>query len=74
VFDSPNRLRRTSQSADFLDPEPPEEVLLDHILFTQALVGGGQPEHEIYERVDSLLPGRHTLSDHRPVSVSIVER
>lgn len=83
LFDFPDHLRWTVQFDDLIDPDRPEEILLDHILFTQPLTGsGGGPlkvppkaglvEHEIHERVASLLPGR--LSDHRPVSVTLVER
>ncbi len=83
LFDFPTHLRWTVRFDDLLDPERPDEILLDHILFTQALAGngtgplrvpanGGLVEHEIHERISSLHPG--SLSDHRPVSVHLVER
>jgi hypothetical protein len=83
LFDFPTHLRWTVQFDDLLDPERPDEILLDHILFTQALAGGGSGplrvpphgglvEHEVHERISSLHPG--SLSDHRPVSVHVIER
>jgi len=83
LFDFPDHLRWTVQFDDLIDPDRPREILLDHIMFTQALSGngrgplrvppkGGLVEHEIHERIASLFPGR--LSDHRPVSVKLVER
>jgi hypothetical protein len=83
LFDYPDHLRWTVQFDDMLDPDRPREILLDHIMFTQALTRsgggpfrvppkGGQVEHEVHERVASLFPGR--VSDHRPVTVRLVER
>jgi hypothetical protein len=85
LFDSPGHLRWTVKFKDFLDPDRPEKILLDHILFTQAMTRGGSGplfvpagaglvEHEIYERITSLLPRDAEVSDHRPVSVVAVER
>ena len=83
LFDFPKHLRWTVQFRDLLDPDRAPEILLDHILFTQALAGNGSGplrvpakaglvEHEVHERINSLMPGR--VSDHRPVSVRVIER
>lgn len=85
LFDYPGALRWTVRFEDFMDPDRPDAILLDHILFTQAFAGAGagplrapprsgKVEHEVYERVASLLPDAGVISDHRPVSVTFVER
>ncbi|MBR9763529.1 MAG: endonuclease/exonuclease/phosphatase [Rhodobacteraceae bacterium] len=84
LFDQPDHLRWTAQFRDDLDPERPEHILLDHILFTQALTSGGTSplvararsgwvEHLAFEEAEALL-GRGMLSDHRPVSLRLVPR
>ena len=55
--------------------------LIDHILFSQALVKanvlprveahGGMIEHTIHDRINALLKSSQHTSDHRPVSVTI---
>lgn len=85
LFDFPNHLRWTVKFEDLLDPDRSPKILLDHILFTQALTrsgaspllvepGAGRVEHEIYERVASLLTDEDAISDHRPVTVTLSER
>lgn len=84
LFDQPNDLRWTARHDDFLDPDRPPQILLDHILFTQALAGGGsgplrvppqggRVEHEIFERVQSQ-HSASAMSDHRPVTVRVNPR
>lgn len=84
LFDQPTQLRWTSKFKDSLDPDRNEHILLDHILFTQALTrsgssplqvrsGAGRVEHLLHEQAEAEL-GRGLLSDHRPVSVNITAR
>lgn len=84
LFDQPSNLRWTCKFKDSLDPERDERILLDHILFTQALtrngtsplqVSGqaGKVEHLLYEEALSNF-GHNLLSDHRPVSVDAQPR
>ena len=68
---------------DRLDPGRSPRILLDHILFTQALTGadrpgaaawrarskGGKVEHDVHHRVASARPKYAAPSDHRPVSM-----
>ena len=68
---------------DRLDPGRSPRILLDHILFTQAMTGpdrpgasrwrarsgGGRVEHDIHHRVASARPKYASPSDHRPVSM-----
>ncbi|MFN0114107.1 MAG: endonuclease/exonuclease/phosphatase family protein [Paracoccaceae bacterium] len=79
LFDQPQDLRWTTRFVDFLDPGRDPDILLDHILFTQALTRsgtsplrvpalGGRVEHLAYEETLSL-HGEDSLSDHRPVTV-----
>jgi hypothetical protein len=78
LFDYEEHLRWSAQFKDRVDPERPEEMLLDHILCTQGLVNAstlpqvephaGKVEHVIHETVNAMLVGSDT-SDHRPVSV-----
>jgi hypothetical protein len=79
LFDFEEQLR---WSTNFRDPIEPSErfQLLDHILFTQSLVGDSQfphleagaglVEHTIHETISATLPGADT-SDHHPVSVTV---
>ncbi len=84
LFDQPANLRWTAKFKDKLDPDRDEHILLDHILFTQALTrsgtsplqvhaGAGRVEHLLYEEGISAF-GHNMLSDHRPVSVGISPR
>jgi hypothetical protein len=73
---------------DKLDPGRSPRILLDHILFTQALTGpdrpgaspyradtgGGKVEHDIHHRVASARPKYAAPSDHRPVSMTFSRR
>lgn len=82
LFDTEDRLRWSVFFKDAVDPRRNPHILLDHILFTQRMSGGGavplrvlpgagRVEHDIHERVASLLPRGITTSDHRPVSVTV---
>ncbi len=81
LFDSADHLRWTAKFKDFIMPERPETILLDHILFTQGLVNGSLPlqvpskagwvEHEVFDVVNSTLPASAHVSDHRPISVVV---
>ena len=83
LFDQPDALRWTSKFKDILDPQRNEHILLDHILFTQALTragtsplqvqsNAGRVEHLSHEEGESTF-GK-LLSDHRPVSVDLTPR
>jgi hypothetical protein len=66
---------------DFVDPERDPHILLDHILFTQALVDGSAPlqvaphaglvEHEVHDLINATLTSKQKTSDHKPVSVAL---
>jgi hypothetical protein len=81
LFDFPDDLRWTVNFTDFVDPQRPPNILLDHILFTQGLVNGSLPwevkahagkvEHEIHDLINARLSERSRTSDHRPVSVVV---
>lgn len=82
LFDYPQNLRWTSRFVDRLDPRRDPKILLDHIVFTEALsrrgVGplhvapsAGSVEHEIHDRINSLLPRGVVTSDHKPVSLLV---
>jgi hypothetical protein len=82
LFDIEDRLRWSVFFDDAVDPRRDPHILLDHILFTQrlsgsgasplrVLPGAGRVEHDVHERVASLLPRGMTTSDHRPVSVTV---
>ncbi len=84
LFDFPDELRWTAHFKDKLDPGRNPSILLDHILFTQAVTGGGASpllvkpgagfvEHLAFEEVASLF-GEDNLSDHRPVSLELSPR
>ncbi|MEO1406856.1 MAG: endonuclease/exonuclease/phosphatase family protein [Pseudomonadota bacterium] len=84
LFDQPTSLRWTAKFKDSLDPGRDEHILLDHILFTQALArsgssplqvksGAGRVEHLLHEGAEAEF-GRGLLSDHRPVSVEMTPR
>ena len=84
LFDQPQALRWTARFDDRLDPARDPHILLDHILFTQALTSAGtsplrvrtdagRVEHLAFEEVESLF-GAGSLSDHRPVSVLLSPR
>lgn len=79
LFDFDDQLRWTARFRDRIEPQKPPELLLDHILVTQGLVGhGGFPrveansgfvEHVIHDSTNATISGE--TSDHRPVSVSV---
>lgn len=75
---------RQQPGAEALPPEafdPTHFQLIDHILFTQALVGetasprvkpqAGLVEHTIHQRINAMLKKSNRTSDHVPVSVRI---
>lgn len=78
LFDYPDELRWTVHFVDRIDPDRDPHILIDHIMFTQALVRneiplrvprqGGLVEHEIFDRLNAQLPSGQRLSDHKPVS------
>lgn len=78
--------RWTARFKDVWDPHRPEEVLLDHIMFTQGLVGdnaledtgmrvragAGKVEHKIHNAANAMFNQESDFtSDHRPVSVTV---
>lgn len=86
LFDFPQEARWSYhlQGGDKLDPRLDPRILLDHIMFTQSLsgggdtgagsawrarAGGGQVEHDVHHRVASGRPKYAETSDHRPVSM-----
>ena len=84
LFDQPQSLRWTVRFDDLIDPARDEHILLDHILFTQALTGsgtsplrvpagGGRVEHLAAEETAAAF-GPSAISDHRPISVQMVTR
>lgn len=84
LFDQPTELRWTATFDDILDPTRNPNILLDHILFTQALTragssplwvqsGAGRVEHFAHEAAESTY-GAGMISDHRPVSVELTPR
>jgi len=84
LFDQPHALRWTAKFKDILDPGRNQHILLDHILFTQALTRAGTSplqvqsnaglvEHLAHEEGESTF-GKDLLSDHRPVSVELSPR
>lgn len=84
LFDQPQNLRWTVQFDDLIDPNRDPSILLDHILFTQALTrggtsplvvpsGGGRVEHLAAEETAAAF-GAGAIADHRPISVDLVTR
>ncbi|GAA0784067.1 endonuclease/exonuclease/phosphatase [Roseibium denhamense] len=84
LFDQPDELRWTARFKDPIDPARSEFILLDHILFTQALTRSGTSplvaksksglvEHLAFEETEALF-GKGMLSDHRPVSITLEPR
>ena len=79
LFDYPPRLRWSVEFEDFVDEQRDPHILLDHILFTQALVDGSAPlqvephagliEHEVHHLVNAGLSAKRRTSDHKPISV-----
>jgi hypothetical protein len=78
---------RQLPGAEALPAEPVDATqyqLLDHILFTQPLVGesasprvkdhAGLIEHTIHQRINAMLTKSNQTSDHTPVSVNIEVR
>ena len=85
LFDNEDELRWSVKFRDKLDPRRSPHILLDHIMFTEALSRRGlgplivnpqkgKVEHEIHERISSLMPSTDIISDHRPVSLVVSER
>jgi hypothetical protein len=85
LFDNPDALRWTVEFEDELDPKRSPHILLDHIVFTEALSrrgigplivepGMGKVEHEIHDRIASVLPHGMAVSDHRPVTLVVSRR
>ncbi len=84
LFDFPDDLRWTVDFKDFVDPDRPTHILLDHILFTQGLVDDSLPwridsqagmvEHEIHDLINAPLNKKEKTSDHKPVSVKVVTK
>ncbi len=84
LFDAPQHLRWTARFSDRLEPDRDPMILLDHILFTQALTRSGSGplralpkagavEHLVHEEVESVF-GTGVASDHRPVSLRLAAR
>lgn len=84
LFDQPQATRWTARFDDLIDPGRDPQILLDHIMFTQALTrqgtsslwvrpGAGRVEHLAFEEIEASF-GAGTLSDHRPVSVTLTPR
>lgn len=88
LFDMADEQRWTARFRDTLDPRRRPEILLDHILFTQAFTGpdrpgaapfrairhGGLVEHGAHHEANAGLPAALTTSDHRPVSMRFARR
>ncbi len=88
LFDMADEQRWTVRFRDRLDPGRRPELLLDHILFTQAFTGsdrhgcapfravrhGGLVEHGAHHEANAGLPVALTTSDHRPVSMHFARR
>jgi len=82
LFDYDERLRWTYflDKADPIDPQRIPYVLLDHILFTQAMTSdtalpridkaAGWVEHKLHDTINADRP-RNPTSDHKPVSMLI---
>ncbi len=78
LFDYSDQLRWSVFFKDKVDPKRDPHILLDHILFTQALVRqqhklwvephAGLVEHEIHDRINAQLSTKHHTSDHKPLS------
>lgn len=81
LFDYPDNLRWSVHFKDFVDPARDPHILLDHIMFTQALVNwkldicvephAGLIEHEIHDETNAVLTSTQKTSDHKPVSVTL---
>lgn len=84
LFDFPDNLRWSVDFNDFVDPERDPHILLDHILFTQALVddslswridaGAGKVEHEIHDNINATLSSKEKTSDHKPISIIVTTK
>lgn len=81
LFDFSNSLRWSAEFNDFVTGERNKKILLDHVMFTQALVNwklnvtvepnSGYIEHEVHDLVNSLLNRNQKTSDHKPVSIEL---
>ena len=83
LFDAPDGERWSVHFEDALDPGRDPHILLDHILFSQAMTrshlgtratflarpGGGRVEHQVHHIVTSARPKYAMTSDHKPVSM-----
>jgi hypothetical protein len=84
-IESDKNFRWTAQFKDAWDPTRAQEILLDHILFTQSVVGerfaaaplhvpsrAGKVEHEAHNAANMPFGAEEEgTSDHRPVSVTM---
>ena len=81
LFDYLGDLRWSVHFRDSVDPNRDPHILLDHIMFTQGLVNEALPlqveanaglvEHEIHDRINSMLTAKQETGDHKPVSCMI---
>jgi len=88
LFDGEASERWSCYFQDPLDPDRSPHLLLDHILFSQALTrgyagvgspyiaeaGSGKVEHQIHHRVASSRYKYAETSDHRPISMTFRRR
>lgn len=84
LFDAEQDLRWSVFFKDKIDPDRNPHILLDHILFSQALVnqslpievkpGAGKVEHEIHDRINAALSSKQKTSDHKPISCLVSQR
>ncbi len=86
LFDYLDDLKWTVEFDDFTksNRDSRTRILLDHILFTQALVDGSLPwkinehagkvEHEIHDLINAVLPANAQTSDHSPPSQGATTR
>lgn len=84
LFDSPEGERWSVHFEDALDPARDPHILLDHILFSQAMTrshlgekclflaqgGSGLVEHQVHHQVTSTRYKYANTSDHKPVSMT----
>lgn len=83
LFDSPETERWSVHFEDRLDPRRKPQILLDHVLFSQAMTrshigqrfayvarpSGGRVEHDVHHQVTAPRPKYAQTSDHKPVSM-----
>ena len=87
LFDAPDDERWSANFEDPLDPSRSPFILLDHILFSQAMTrshtgtrfaflakaGSGRVEHQVHHRIASARFKYASTSDHRPISMSFAK-